>query len=356
MMNCGYDPQPDGHYDLPPIAPADVARLHHRRRAAGHRRSWPPSVSQRRTGQGQYLSCAVHEAVAKSTELDLMNWVMRRSPLLPPDLPARGREGVGRCPTIAQTKDGRCLLTMPMGAQERGPGRRRSCSPHGHRRRRSSDAGGRGPGSAPSPAAAAVGERSARLMELVQRFVRKYTYDDSAVAGGAGGRRRVRAAAQAARERGRRALAGPRTRSPRSSTPSSGRSLTYAVSKWISTEAGWVTGRRAPLLGEDTEQVRTELSDGRSRRTRGSRRTAALASPRPAPRSPRSASRCRSRASGSSTSPGSWPRPAAPGSSPRSAPSASRSSGRPTPTPGWRRWRRSAAGRPARRRPARCRG
>jgi crotonobetainyl-CoA:carnitine CoA-transferase CaiB-like acyl-CoA transferase len=35
-----------------------------------------------RTGEGQHLSCAVHDAVAKNTELDLMNWVMRRVPLL----------------------------------------------------------------------------------------------------------------------------------------------------------------------------------------------------------------------------------------------------------------------------------
>jgi crotonobetainyl-CoA:carnitine CoA-transferase CaiB-like acyl-CoA transferase len=33
--------------------------------------------------------------------------------------------------------------------------------------------------------------------------------------------------------------------------PELGRSLTYPVSKWLSTEAGWAPGRRAPLLGED---------------------------------------------------------------------------------------------------------
>src|ERR1700678_4259979 len=43
--------------------------------------------------------------------------------------------------------------------------------------------------------------------------------------------------------------------------PELGRTLTYAVKKWLSTEPGWVTGRRAPLLGEDTEQIKAEFSE-----------------------------------------------------------------------------------------------
>jgi hypothetical protein len=35
MMNCGYDPDPAGRYDLPPIAPQALARVPHRRRAGG---------------------------------------------------------------------------------------------------------------------------------------------------------------------------------------------------------------------------------------------------------------------------------------------------------------------------------
>ena len=61
MMNCGYDPAPGGTYDLPPIAP----RMWHAFHIAGEQMAlsivaallfrWP-------TGQGQEVSCAIHEA------------------------------------------------------------------------------------------------------------------------------------------------------------------------------------------------------------------------------------------------------------------------------------------------------
>jgi crotonobetainyl-CoA:carnitine CoA-transferase CaiB-like acyl-CoA transferase len=74
VMNCGYDSDPRGHYDTPPIAPqmwqayhiagemmvmAVISALYHRRR----------------TGLGQRLSEAVHDAVSKQTETDLPNWI-----------------------------------------------------------------------------------------------------------------------------------------------------------------------------------------------------------------------------------------------------------------------------------------
>jgi crotonobetainyl-CoA:carnitine CoA-transferase CaiB-like acyl-CoA transferase len=80
MMNCGYDPEPDGRYDLPPIAP----QLWQSLVIAGEQLTigiMAALVHQGRTGQGQSVSCAIHEAVSKSTELDLMNWVMRRVPI-----------------------------------------------------------------------------------------------------------------------------------------------------------------------------------------------------------------------------------------------------------------------------------
>src|SRR5882672_2501015 len=78
MMNCGYDPAPGGAYDLPPIAP----QMWHAYHVAGEQLAFSIIAAllfRFRTGRGQRLSCAVHEAVAKSTEVDLMSWVMRRS-------------------------------------------------------------------------------------------------------------------------------------------------------------------------------------------------------------------------------------------------------------------------------------
>ncbi len=99
VMNCGYDPLPDGHYDLPPIAPAAWQSY----TIAGEQLVigvLAAVFSRNRTGRGQYLSCAVHEAVAKSTELDLMNWVMRRSPLHR-QTARHAAEKISAVPTIA---------------------------------------------------------------------------------------------------------------------------------------------------------------------------------------------------------------------------------------------------------------
>jgi len=78
MMNCGYDPDPSLHYDLPPIAP----QLWHAYHIAGEQLvvgALAALLHRLRTGEGQDVSCAMHEAVSKNTELDLMSWVMRRA-------------------------------------------------------------------------------------------------------------------------------------------------------------------------------------------------------------------------------------------------------------------------------------
>ncbi len=62
-----------------------------------------------RTGKGQQVSCAVHEAVAKCTEVDLMTWVMRRAPVYRQTC-RHARESVSPHPTIAHTKDGRWVM------------------------------------------------------------------------------------------------------------------------------------------------------------------------------------------------------------------------------------------------------
>ncbi len=62
-----------------------------------------------RTGEGQQVACAVHEAVAKCTEVDLMTWVMRRAPIYRQTC-RHARESVSPHPTIAHTKDGRWVM------------------------------------------------------------------------------------------------------------------------------------------------------------------------------------------------------------------------------------------------------
>ena len=90
VMNCGYDPDPAGHYDLPPIAPQAWHSFH----IAGEQLVIgivSALLYRLRSGLGQKVSVAIHEAVAKNTEIDLMSWVMLRQPVLPADLQARAR-------------------------------------------------------------------------------------------------------------------------------------------------------------------------------------------------------------------------------------------------------------------------
>ncbi|HEY4041966.1 MAG TPA: CoA transferase, partial [Rhodopila sp.] len=80
MMNCGYDPDPNREYDTPPIAP----QVWHAYHIAGEQLAAgivAALIAHHRTGLGQDVSIAVHEAVSKNPELDIMNWVMRRVPL-----------------------------------------------------------------------------------------------------------------------------------------------------------------------------------------------------------------------------------------------------------------------------------
>ena len=44
--------------------------------------------------------------------------------------------------------------------------------------------------------------------------------------------------------------------------PEHGRAFRYPVSKWLSTSTSWSAGRRAPLLGEDDDVVRSAIPQG----------------------------------------------------------------------------------------------
>jgi AcrR family transcriptional regulator len=104
LMNCGYDPMPDGHYDVAPMAPQAFHSLH----IAGEQVAFgvvAALVYRRRAGVGQRLSCAVHEAVSKNTETDLMAWVVQRQLYFRQTARHAGAR-VGEDITLAYTKDG----------------------------------------------------------------------------------------------------------------------------------------------------------------------------------------------------------------------------------------------------------
>ncbi|GAA1836020.1 CoA transferase [Pseudonocardia ailaonensis] len=107
MMNCGYDPEPSGFYETPPIAPQMWQSYY----IAGEMTAISiitALVYRLGTGLGQSLSTSVHQAVSQNTETDLPDWVFlgqthRR-------LTCRHSTTSARSPALSITKDGRYLL------------------------------------------------------------------------------------------------------------------------------------------------------------------------------------------------------------------------------------------------------
>jgi crotonobetainyl-CoA:carnitine CoA-transferase CaiB-like acyl-CoA transferase len=248
VMNCGYDPDPAGRYDLPPIAPQAWHSFH----IAGEQLVIgvvSALIYRLRSGVGQKVSVAIHEAVAKNTEMDLMSWVMLRQPVYRQT--CRHALATITNPSISYTKDGRWNLSMHVGPRDE-----RYLRPFMERY-------GLADGmteviAEPPPGVRAVaGSTSAATagVEYVQRLTRRFRYDDLPW-----------------QEAQRAGLLWSPIRKPHENAadqhwlsrgtfadvphPELDATLRYPVSKWISTRGSWTAGRRAPLLGEDDKLLR----------------------------------------------------------------------------------------------------
>ncbi|MGA9864858.1 MAG: CoA transferase [Acetobacteraceae bacterium] len=254
MMNCGYDPDPNLHYDTPPIAP----QIWHAYHIAGEQLATgiiAALIHRHRSGHGQDVSVAVHEAVSKNPELDIMHWVMRRVPLW--RLTSRhALETPNHAPSISHTKDGRWFISHGMGARDLKNlvpllakyGMQADLQPPPA----DADLKARA-----IPGSTANDEARAHMLDVVQRFVRTWTYADMPW-----------------REAQDAGLLWAPIRKPHENAldehwltrrsfadvahPEHGRSFRYPTSKWLSTATSWQVGRRAPLLGEDTDAVLRE--------------------------------------------------------------------------------------------------
>ena len=251
MMNCGYDPNPKGEYDLPPIAP----QLWHAFHIAGDQLAVgivAALVHRQQTGAGQDVSCAIHEAVSKNTELDVMSWIMRRAPLFRQTC-RHASERTGAVPTISHTKDGRWFISSGVSEKDRATlvtfleryNAQADLTPPSA----DADAGGRF-----VPGSMSGNEAVSHVYEVIQRFIRAWRYDEMPW-----------------REAQEAGLLWAPLRKPHESAldqhwlsrrafadvwhPEHNRAFLYATSKWLSTETSWQVGRRAPLLGEDNEAV-----------------------------------------------------------------------------------------------------
>lgn len=272
VMNCGYDPDPAGRYDLPPIAPQAWHSFH----IAGEQLVIgivSALLYRLRSGLGQKVSVAIHEAVAKNTEIDLMSWVMLRQPVYRQT--CRHALATITNPSISYTKDGRWNLSMHVGSRDS-----RLLRPFMERYgladgMPSEVAGEPVPGVRPVAGASSAATAG---VEYVQRLSRRFTYADLPW--------------QEAQLAG--LLWSPIRKPHENATdehwlsrgtfadvphPELDQTFRYPVSKWISTRGSWRAGRRAPLLGEDDKLLRDGWLPSEE---------AKPASPRTGPGSPRS--------------------------------------------------------------------
>jgi len=255
-MNCGYDMDPHNRYDLPPIAP----QLWHAYHIAGDHLAIgivAALVHRLQTGEGQEVSVAVHEAVSKNTEVDLMSWVMRRAPIYRQTC-RHAAERPGRVPAMAHTKDGRWIMTWGVSARDEA-----NLIPFLQRYGMAADLelpdASADMKARSIPGTVAMNERTAHKLEVIQRFIGAYTYADVPW-------REAQDAGLlwAPLRKPHENAQDPHWLARRSFTdiehPELDRSFRYATSKWLSTATDWQPGRRPPLLGEDTQAVLASLS------------------------------------------------------------------------------------------------
>ena len=249
MMNCGYDPNPDLTYSTPPIAP----QVWHAYHIAGDQTAAAivaALLHRQRTGEGQDVSCAIHQAVSINTELDLMSWVMRHAPLYR-QTARHAAETPSDVPNISRTSDGRWNMTWGVSARDKARlvpflqqfDKAEDLQPPSN----DIDMTARN-----TPGSTEVDAETRHMLEVIQRFVGSYDYEHLPW-----------------REAQEAGLLWAPVRKPHENAldehwlarssfsdiahPELGRRFRYPTSKWLSTATAWQPGRRAPFVGEHND-------------------------------------------------------------------------------------------------------
>ncbi len=107
MNNCGYDPDPSGFYETPPIAPQMWQSYHITGEMAAM--AILAALNYRASsGQGQSLSTSVHTAVAQATERDIPSWVYLAQKHM--RMTCRHSSPLRSALILSPTKDGRFMF------------------------------------------------------------------------------------------------------------------------------------------------------------------------------------------------------------------------------------------------------
>jgi crotonobetainyl-CoA:carnitine CoA-transferase CaiB-like acyl-CoA transferase len=248
VMNCGYDPEPSGEYDTPPVAP----QMWQSYQLVGEMAviSILGSMYYRlKTGLGQKLETNVHAAVSQNTETDVPDWVFLGQTHRRLTCRHSMLSSAGTGSALAATKDGRYLLpyrTYLKGTTDPWEGTVRLLAKYGMQRDLEDP---RYEGDAHLEPAAVF-----HMGSVVDRLVNSYLYskdlwrDAQLEALPWAPVRRPEENADDSHWRARGSVMDVEH-------PELGRSFTYVGSRWYSTDADWTLSRRAPLLGEHDGEV-----------------------------------------------------------------------------------------------------
>jgi crotonobetainyl-CoA:carnitine CoA-transferase CaiB-like acyl-CoA transferase len=249
-MNCGYDPEPNGFYETPPIAPQMWQSYH----IAGEMLVLGvlgALIHRRESGVGQRVDVSVHEAVSKNTEADLPSWVFLRQRHNRRTCRHSSPNTQGPAPT--QSKDGRWMLPYQTYLLSTGG--------YDRVRRLLEKWGGAGDLLEPEfedldYRRSAAGRR--RIGWAQNDLIGKLKFD-----------RQVWRDAQAEGlpwapiNRPEECIEDPhwweRGAFAEVCHPERGTNPVYVGARWYSPETPWRVGSRAPLLGEHSEEIRAEL-------------------------------------------------------------------------------------------------
>lgn len=109
MMSTGYDPTPEGEYDVPPIAP----QMWHSSHIVGSQTVdaiLAALLYREKTGRGQYIDASIHQAVSANTGSDMPTWVFSGYDVMRQTARYGNRRLVPEA--LATTKDGRHILAF----------------------------------------------------------------------------------------------------------------------------------------------------------------------------------------------------------------------------------------------------
>ena len=256
MMNCGYDPQPDGAYDTPPVAP-QMWQAYHIAGELTCMNAIAALIDRHRSGRVQTLHTAVHDAVAKNTELDLMSWVYRRARYFRQTC-RHAAEVVSPLPMIGPTKDGRWVMALPRGRSQSLIDFLDEYDMSADLKETPPETGG--------ASTRSRGETAAHLQEVSQRLIRKFRFEDVPWRNAQDlghlwaplRKPHENALDPHWWERGSFA----KVEHPEHVVDGKPAEFVYTSSKWVSSETTWKVGPRAPLLGEHNDEILAELHVG----------------------------------------------------------------------------------------------